>query len=211
MTSVVASQRIASNASAPTRGPDSSTTPAWPSDAAASLASTKTVTWTGGGSSVVHTSTRAVALRQVEAPLVPSGLSGSRSALSVNTLSTSDPDRPSRPPQIFHHDSSREGCNTRKRSSADLRSSSVVIQTLRAASRHTPAMSKCSARPTSSEILDSASTRSNDTPPANASRSSGRSTVRRIVRTILRALSKPTSNRAATHSDRLRQPSPIAT
>ncbi len=211
VSSVIALQRTASRASRPIRGPFSSVIPAWPLEGVAWSVSTNTLTWAGGGSSVMASSTRAVARRHEDSPRVPSGCSGSWSASSPSTLSTTAPEYPSRPPHSLHHDSSREGWRIKNRSVAVRCSVSELIRVRRAASRRTPATSRCSISPTSSGILDNASTRSKETSPeARAARSSGRSDVRRMVRTRLFADSKPRSNRDAVHSDNDRQPSAVA-
>ena len=209
---MTASQRMASKASRPIRGPVSRTTPASPLDGLAWVVSTNTVSWAGGGSSVTQSSARAIAFRHEESPLLPSGRRGRSSAFSEIVLLTRAPVAPSIPNQPFHHDSSREGCMTRNWSEAVRYSSSALIRTRLAASRRTPATSRCSRSPTSSEIRDRASRRSKViSPPANASRRSGRSTVLRMVRTRDFAVSGWRSNRAVVHSDKDRQPSAVAT
>ena len=209
---MTASQRMASRASLPIRGPASRTTPACPLDVVAWLVSTNTVSWAGGGSSLMQSSARAIALRHDESPRVPSGSSGRSSAFSEIVLSTRAPVAPSSPPHSFHQDSSSEGWRIRNWSRAVRYSSSAVIRARLAASRRTPATSRWSNLPTSSGIRERASRRSKViSPAANASRRSGRSTVRRIVRTKAFAVSGWISNRAVVHSERDRQPSAVAT
>ena len=126
--SVTASQRMASRASRPILGPASSITPACPLDGVAWVVSTNTVSWAGGGSSLMQSSARAIAFRHEESPRVPSGRRGRSSAFSEIVLSTRAPVAPSRPPHSFHHDSSREGWRIRNWSRAVRYSSSAVIR-----------------------------------------------------------------------------------
>src|SRR5690606_31344282 len=204
----VSPHRTASRARRPTLTPDSRTTPASPSVSAASRAVTNTDTSTWGASAPMHSSTRAVAFfHPADNNLFSPGTSGSWSASSVSVLSMTSPAYASTPPHNRHDESSKEGCNTKNRSSTDRSSSAAVNLALRAASRNKPATSQSRPRPRSSGIRDKASTRRNDTPSDSAPRRSGRSAVRRINRTRPRASSRVVSNTNPTHPQR---PPPIA-
>ena len=78
----------------------------------------------------------------------------------ISLLSTRAPVAPSNPHHSFHHDSSREGWRIRNWSEAARYSSSELIRARFAASRRTPATSRCSNLPTSSGIRERASIRS---------------------------------------------------
>src|SRR5690606_3377806 len=153
--------------------------------------STNTVSWAGVSTSPAANNPNAVALRHDES-LGASGSSGSWSAASVSALSTTAPSTPSNPPKILHQDSSRDGCNTRNRSTKVRCSSCSVIRRHRAASLRTPETSRCRSNSSvvSAVIREAATTRSNDASPSRrTSRSSGRYSVLRAVCT--RSLAAP--------------------